>query len=245
MPAFFNAIHPAPVSAAFVTSNLIGYWDALPVNQGSPWPDLSPTYNNTGQTHNLNLANGAAFSTLGGVDCLYLDGVNDRATYTNASYGASDTFYISTLLAFTHEYWIRSNGAWINDGNIYSAAFNSGSRSRFDSSGNLWFYNVGSLFGGNLGGSWATNTWHHLCVTMESLGANDRFTVYKNGVQVGQDTTGNYAPTFAGPNFYLGTQDGSREFARIGYGLGRRYNRALTSTEVSQNFNAEKARFGY
>jgi hypothetical protein len=236
---------PAP---AFVTSDLHGYWDALPANQGSPWPDLSPTYNplNT-QLHPLSLINSPVFTTAGGADCLYVNGVNQSAVWVNnAAYGTADNYYIATLPTFTHEYWIRSNGNWLVNGNIYNAGFNVGSRGRFISAtlGTSWFYNLGMLAGGAIGGNWLPNVWYHYCVTMENLGANDRFNVYRNGVLAGQDLTGNYNPTYAGANFYLGTYSTS-EYQRIYYGLGRRYGRALTAAEVLQNFNAEKARFGY
>lgn len=250
MPAFFNAITPQASEVPFVTSNLIGYWDALPAFQGSPWVDMSPTYNPTGTVnHDLSLINGASFTTVGGIDALYLDGVNDVASAANASVTTNNNYSISSLLNFTVEIWFRTNGLYLNSGNIYGAAFNSGSRGRFDNSGNSWFYNAGSpspILAANLGGTWATNTWLHYCVTMRNVNtSNDEFIVYKNGVQVGIDTTGNYVPTDNRGFFFLGSWNGSGELFRGYYAIVRRYNRALTSTEVTQNFNAEKARFGY
>ena len=85
-----------------------------------------------------------------------------------------------------------------------------------------------------------------MVVTMENLGGtNDRINVYRNGVLVGQDTIGNYAPTLAFSDFYLASWNGSTELQRQYVGLVRRYNIALTAAQVTQNFNAEKARFGY
>lgn len=92
---------------------------------------------------------------------------------------------------------------------------------------------------------WTLDTWHHMVVTMEDLGANDRLTVYRNTVVAGQDTTGNYNPTANLNHFFLGTYQGSGEYQRMYTGLVRRYNRVLTAAEIAQNFNAEKARFGY
>jgi hypothetical protein len=248
MPAFFNAITPQASEVPFVTSNLIGYWDALPAFQGSPWVDMAPTYNPTGTVnHDMTLANGAAFTTVGGIDALYVDGVNDYAVSANSSVITNNNYYIPNLRDFTLEIWYRTNGAYTSNGNIYTAGFNLGSRGRFDSSGNSWFYNAGMLTGGNLGGTWATNTWLHYCVTMRNINtSNDEFIVYKNAVQVGSDTTGNYNPTQNSSHFAIGTYNfGASEYFRGYYAIVRRYNRALTSTEVTQNFNAEKARFGY
>lgn len=84
-----------------------------------------------------------------------------------------------------------------------------------------------------------------MVVTMENLGTNDRIRVYRNGGLINQDTVGNYAPTLVVNDFYLASWNGSTELQRQYVGLVRRYNAALTPEQVTQNFNAEKARFGY
>lgn len=246
MPAFFNAINPViSQSVAFVTTNLQTYWDAN--TQGNPWPDLHQTYNSTLYSYNLGLANGAAFTTIGGVNALYFDGVNDVAGVGIRPIDPADPMYTATLLDYTVELWIRSNGAWLTGGQIWAQAYNQGSRMRWSGSAMVIYAPNIDTFATSYGGTavWTTNTWHHLTVTMENLGANDRIRVYRNGVQVGQDTTGNYAPTLAAMDFYLATWNGSSELQRLYVGLGRRYNRGLTAAEVLQNFNAEKSRFGY
>ena len=235
----FRAVTPA---TSFVTTNLCSYWDAN--TQGSPWPDLHLTYNTTSRAYNLGLANGAAFTTIGGVNALYFDGVNDYAAVGGS--GTGDPLNITTLLNYTNEFWIRSNGAWLSNGNFWSAAYNQGSRSRWSGAGvTIYAPNTDSfntLYGTTI---WTTNTWHHMVVTMENLGANDRLSVYRNGSLVAQDTTGNYAPNLNFVDFYLASYNGAGEFQRQYIGLCRRYNAALTAAQVTQNFNAEKARFGY
>lgn len=235
----FRAVTP---SASFVTTGLHCYWDAN--TQGSPWPDLHLTYNTTSRAYNLGLANGAAFTTIGGVNALYLDGVNDSAAVVGAT--TTDPLRIRTLLNYTNEFWIRSNGAWLGSGNFWSSAYNQGSRSRWSGSGVIIYAPNIDTFNTTYGTTiWTTNTWHHMVVTMEDLGANDRLSVYRNGSLVAQDTTGNYAPTLDAIDFYIGSFNGSAEFQRMYCGLARRYNIALTAAQVTQNFNAEKSRFGY
>jgi hypothetical protein len=247
---FFNIIaasfNAAP-SAAFVTTNLQAYWDANVGSGSTIWNDIHQTYNATPYTYNLGLANGAAFTTIGGVNAVYFDGVNDVAGVGFRPQPVDDPLIASNLLNYTTELWIRSNGAWLGTGNIWAAAYNQGTRMRWNGSAMIIYAPNTDTFTTTYGGTavWTTNTWHHMVVTMENLGTNDRISVYRNGVLVGQDTTGNYAPTLAYNDFYLATWNGSGELQRMYTGLVRRYNKALTAAEVTQNFNAEKARFGY
>ncbi len=247
---FFNIIaasfNAAP-AAAFVTTNLQAYWDANVGSGSSVWNDLHQTYNVTPYTYNLGLGNGAAFTTIGGVNAVYFDGVNDVAGIGTRPQPTDDPLIASNLLNYTNELWIRSNGAWLSNGNFWAAAYNQGSRCRWSGAAVVVYAPNTDTFTTTYGGTavWTQNVWHHMVVTMENLGSNDRITVYRNGVQVGQDSTGNYAPTLAYNDFYLATWNGSTELQRMYAGLVRRYNIALTSAQVLQNFNAEKARFGY
>ena len=240
-----NSYVPAAPAAAFVTTNLQAYWDANVGSGSTTWDDLHQAYNVTPYTYNMYLANGAAFTTIGGVNAVYFDGVNDHAGNSLRPQPADDPLKADILLNYTNEFWIRSNGAWLSQGNFWSAAYNQGSRSRWESAVKIYAPNI-DTFSTSYGSSvWTTNTWHHMVVTMENLGTNDRLTVYRNGVQVGQDTVGNYAPTLVVSDWYIATYNGGGEFQRQYVGLCRRYNIALTAAQVTQNFNAEKARFGY
>lgn len=247
MPAFFNAINPViSQSVAFVTTNLFAYYDAI--NPGaSGWQDLHQTYNPSTYTYNMSNVNGAAFTTIGGVQALYTDGVNDYTVLATRPKQMDDPLLNVNLLNYTYELWIRSNGAWLNDGNFWAGGYNQASRTRWNG-GVVWYGPNMDTFGTTYVSSavFTTNTWHHLVFTMENLGTNDRLRVYRNATLTGQDTTGNYAPTdLNGNDFYIGTFNGAREFQRQYVGLCRRYNIALTAAQVTQNFNAEKARFGY
>jgi hypothetical protein len=86
----------------------------------------------------------------------------------------------------------------------------------------------------------ATNTWYHIVIVYD--GTTNHY-VYVNGVQVGFSST----PTLNTSNtpIYIGTAvttswgafDGKIAALRI-------YNLALSSTDITNNFNALKSRFG-
>lgn len=122
-------------------------------------------------------------------------------------------------------------------GNVFSKNANSGYRFRLDSAaGALWWYVSGNSV---QGGTTSLNTWAHLTVTGNAQG----LAAYINGVLVASNSTA-YTPTApAGGNAYIGAYAPSTEtFAgRIDY--VKVYDRALTATEISQNFASVRGRY--
>lgn len=234
--AFGTSTPPEP---SIVTDGLIGNYDADNTSTSS-WTDLAAGI--TGQDHTLTLTN-TTYASIGGINAFYTNGTNAYFG-VNASY-TGDVYKINTMLDYTMEIWYRSSGSYINTGNLFNFGYNQGSRLRFDSSGNSWVY-APSISTGNLGGAWATNTWFQLVVTMENLGStNDSLKVYKNTVLVGTDTTGNYNPTDSTTGILFGSYNSSSERGRFFYSIIRRYNRPLSSAEITQNYDVVKSRFGY
>jgi len=259
---------PPPATASFVTGGLVAYWD--PTNSGSRTTgviggltysrslDLTNLYtaSNPIVTRSLYLFSGATFTTFnsGGVNqtVFYVDGAggdylssyNDVRGQLTAS--NSDPMKVSTMLNFTNEFWFRSSGSYLPDGALYSAIYNQGSRTRMsDAGGTHWGYAPNLVNAANIGGTFATNTWHHYAITIANIDAsNDRYRVYKDGVQVGIDTTGNYAPTDISAGYLMGSWNGSTELQRMFVGEVRRYDRELTAAEVLTNYSASKAKYG-
>lgn len=261
----FNGIELSiipPPTASFVTSSLIAYWDPDVASSRGPLTlstgvvvsasfDLTYLYtaSNAAYTRSLTLRNGADFIdfTSGGLNTkvVYLDGVNDYAVATSSIANTGDPFRINELLNYTTEIWVRSSGSWINSGNWWSAAFNTGTRIRANNTtGSVWYYAQG-IAESVTGGSISINTWNHVVLTMANVGANDRMTLYVNGTQSHQDTVGNYTPSQASGHFYVGGRQENAELQRMYYGIIRRYNKELTLAEIQQNFDAEKSRYGY
>ena len=106
------------------------------------------------------------------------------------------------------------------------------------------------------------NTWYHHCCVFDlgnSLGGGSKIYTYRDGTSVSSasaTTEGSaswYTNTFGGGNIYIGASNrqgtGSNanslrtNGADGGMGPLKIYNRALTSTEVKQNYTAMKGRY--
>lgn len=232
------------------TVNIVtdGIWTWIDPSQATIGDTLLPDLSYSGgfdtYDHWCSLANGASVvEQASGLQAVYLDGVNDRGYFQNLA-AAGDRWKPNSLLTYTMEGWIRSNGSFLNSGNWFNRGYNDGTRARWSSGGTFWIY-APSILQGNTSYTTPTNTWIHLVITMESLGANDRLRVYANGVNVFTDTTGNYNPSYANPIFFLGGWSSTGESARLYLGAHRYYGRALSESEISQNYNEEKTYYGY
>jgi hypothetical protein len=71
----------------------------------------------------------------------------------------------------------------------------------------------------------------------------EEVSAYQNSVFVGDSSSGENTSQFASDYLYLASRGGI-SFGSVDYSLIRVYNRALTSAEILQNFNAQKGRFG-
>jgi len=188
---------------------------------GTTWTDLS------GNGNNGTLANGVGYNSSNG-GTLTFDGVNDYVL-TPVNIDANPS----------------SVGAWFNASSTSGArgialTDNGGWDKGFEINGGFFSIHVGNGLA-STGVSAAANTWYYgfLTYTASSM------SFYVNGVNVWNAG----APA--------GTSGSTVEIGRANYpgGAGSRffqgniaqvsiYNRALTAPEVSQNFNAQRGRFG-
>lgn len=190
---------------------------------GTTWRDLSKNSNN------VTLVNSPTWSkTKGGI--FEFDGSNDRGDVALSTYGSFSMFFfiryvsieggwnfaIDTLTSNGHQmtFHATSSGA----GNI--GAIVRGNAVTIESYSNLntknWFY-----FGATYDGSTATG--------------------YKNGVSVGSTSaTGNVDMSQTG----IASRYGGNYNNRVDFGPIHMYNRVLTATEITQNFNVTRHRFG-
>jgi hypothetical protein len=82
------------------------------------------------------------------------------------------------------------------------------------------------------------NTWYHVEFTSTGAGS----VLYLNGVNVG---TSIYSPSGWGSTYYLGTIIiASGEYLKGNIATTQIYNRSLSVSEILQNFNATRNRFG-
>ena len=226
-------------------SSLIGWWDPSQARVGDTTvPSLAYTYGYTSVDH-YQVSSRTSIVSLNGLSCWYLDGVNDTIGTANLN-DTNTAFPLSAdFTEFTIEGWVRSNGAWVGNGNWWNMGYNGAYRNRFTTSGNLWNYPKTSR---QTSGTFATNTWWHITVTMKPNSTGTRYDtlkVYKNGSLMQQWTGINQDPSQSGRTCFWGAFSSRAEFGRFYLGMHRLYTKELTASEVASNFDLEKAQYGY
>jgi hypothetical protein len=209
---------------------------------GTTWTDLS------GKGYNGTLTDGPTFSSADG-GSIVLDGVNDFVQIPYDSYWDSNVFGTATVFSIECWYkpdvfrdwdtvvmkWNPALGGW------YSAPEGASIWSNLAGFQAVFASGVASNPAGSnviLSYSTATLKWYHLCFTGD--GVNLR--LYVDGIQRSTElvssrtvavTTSNNGPTFGRRQFMLGKLSNSRF-----------YTRALNESEIRQNFNATRGRYG-
>jgi hypothetical protein len=215
-----------------VRSGLVLALDAADKNSypgtGTTWRDLSGN-NNTGT-----LTNGPTFSGAN-LGTIVFDGVDDYSSVATSG-------LVSSVISM--DIWFN-----VNSSKQYSALIGSNVTEKYEmlikaggaievslSTNNYMQYNnILSL-----------NTWTNIVVTAVS---GTQWKMYKNGADLGSPTlyVGTWQVSGASiSNFDLGRiRNDVATFAYSGnISTVRIYNRALSATEVLQNYNATKTRFG-
>jgi hypothetical protein len=203
-----------------VTDGLTNYFDAGNTKSypgsGTTWYNLIPG------GVNGTLTNGPTYSSVNG-GVIALDGVNDY-------------IYIPLNLS-TSNYTIMGAARYVVvGGRTFSALTNNwlmghwgGTTENYYAEG--WVSSVGA-------GTGDTN-WRIYAATGNYSG--DSWEMYVNGQLTVSPNTGGSA----GPNgFAIGSVGGTSEFSNSHISNLLIYNRVLTASEVSQNFNALRGRFG-
>jgi hypothetical protein len=92
--------------------------------------------------------------------------------------------------------------------------------------------------------------WHHVTFIHDNSQISKENVIYNNtdlGPEIQNPYSGygnNNTNNFANQPFYIGSRAGSAYFAPMKVGQVLIYNRALTQSEMIQNFNAHKSRYG-
>jgi len=209
-----------------VNSGLVLALDAADRNSypgsGTTWNDVS------GNGNNGTLINGPTFSN----NSIVFDGTND---YVNINQTLSTPITIIGFIRYTDQ------------SKTLNTFINSNPHNTLDISLNRTGIGDIHVYIGN-GTSWAgilvssvnmvINKWYQVSFT--STGTSS--TLYLNGNSVG---TSVHSPSGWGSNYYLGTIIiVSGEYLKGNIGNTFIYNRALSSQEILQNYNAQKSRFG-
>jgi len=204
-----------------------GFTPSYPKN-GTTWYDVGGTNNGT-------LTNGPTYSTNAG-GSISFDGTNDIVNgpsavtwFTNTSFSIVGWIYPNTSPP-TEQVWFAAVGP--NGGlrrNMHLRIYSSGSL-RFgyyadDLTSPTGIVNFGS--------------WNYVAWTYNY--SSDTSKIYHNGTQVATGSQGPFSDTSAA--VYVGLWQISQPFkGDIASSLV--YNRELSQTEITQNYNAQKGRFG-
>jgi len=213
-----------------VTDGLVGYWDAANPRSysgsGNTWYDLTPFGSNLSLTNSPTYNASGYFST-GSTG--YFTGTGNSAIPSGSSaYSLSAIVQLST--------WAGARGI-ISIGGFNS--YNQSNAVRTDNTlGYLFnYFWTNDLHITNNNGNIANNKWFNVVATYDGTTRK----MYVNSILVGSDTP--TAPNVSSKVIQL-AKTFNTEYLNGLISSAKIYNRALTATEVLQNFNALKRRFG-
>lgn len=212
-----------------ITNGLVLYLDAANYKSyptsGTTWTDLSNSVNNG------TLENSPTFNSLNGGSFVFTDVGTERIKIIPTNLPITNLFSISSWVRCTN---VASSNNIVSRNGPYFMRIDS-SKVRFNvltSSG--WLFQNGTT---NL----QNNLWYNLCMTYDGI----LFKGYINGVQeFSVSKTGNTSAS--GAYLYIGyTPDVGEQAAFNGnISVVKIYNTALNNSEILQNYNASKSRFG-
>jgi len=215
----------------FVKTNLTYLWDAGLTSSypgsGTSWYEWVDSSARTGT-----LTNGPTFSTLGGGSILF-DGTNDQVRFSTFDLGS---------VPWSVSFWVKtsSNGGLFSHwsgGPVYNAfSIESGKMQYIYYNNNGWNYAPTSTT------SVITNTWLYLTYSTGATGTST-FSYYLNGVADGTFTPVSNGVAGGNMGVFGSTWDGGGQWA--GYLAHVSVHRTqLTTSQILQNYNATRQRFG-
>jgi hypothetical protein len=230
------ALHHSP---RIVTSGLVLALDAADKNSypgsGTAWSDLS------GNANNGTLTNGPTFNSANGGSIVF-DGTNDYVAITPPS--------TSLINWYTGNYTIQ---CWFN-GTTFTNSSNNGSSlcgnadpatsTEYWSFGPIntnkikWYYYSGVINNIISNSTVSTNTWYNIAFTKIST----TLTIYINGLLDISTTLSVIPQSSVSYPFIIGSVANGRFNGKVSSLCI--YTQGLTSTEILQNYNATKTRFG-
>ena len=217
---------------------------------GTTWRDLS------GNGNNGTLTNGPAFNNQNGGSIVF-DGTDDLTTFS----GGTFNYAPGILGSISLETWIYPTGPFTsylseppttNLGGFLGQGYFNGSIGwglgmTATSTTRYWAFqvrNMGTIVQSaseNL--AFTLNSWYHI---VGSFNRNDFSRIYVNGSLITSASSAALNGISITPNLNdarIGTGGGPPFYSGCRIPVARIYNRALSASEVEQNYNALKARF--
>ena len=216
-----------------VENGLVLHLDAADSNSytgsGTLWTDLS------GNGYNGTLTNGPTYSS-SNKGIIVTDGTNDYINLGNVLNVGTSSFTLECVAKKVNTgeanktSRIATKGSYLqNNWTFYFGTYS-------------YITTIGFFWGNPWSGfSYTVNDgqWYHAVITRD---ASNTITLYINGVSVSSMVA---AVNFTGSeNYTLCANPGGTENFTGSLGFWRHYNRALSATEILQNYNATKGRYG-
>ncbi len=227
-------------SPRIVTSGLVLALDAAErlsyPRTGTTWRDLS------GNNNNGTLTNGPTFNA-GNMGSILFDGVDDYVENTSPNLGITGNASVTLSCWFyftggSNTYVLLAYGNGPDALDTFALTVNTGYSVTFS-------FNGGSYVGSNQNVI-TTNTWYNLVGTKTPGAINTTTKLYLNGSEISIVFASTDTPNVVSRVIRVGRWVAD---AYPYYFQGRVancliYNRALSATEISQNYNVVKSRFG-
>jgi hypothetical protein len=217
------------------------YYSSNPgcTNCNTQWKDMS------GNGYDGTFNGGTAVSYNNGGGSIYFSGSPDFVSVGN----------VGSFSTFTVEIWFKSDSVsnyrnpidcnWLVFNGGASGYSNIGPRLEQDSNGTLgWVVGdaAGNYNGVNVVPSGLSSSGIH-CAVITKTGASS-FLSYYNGTNASSLTFANWTGTMGNVNIGRGFSTSGERWFNGGVSIVRIYNRALTATEILQNYNNGRSRFG-
>ena len=219
-----------------VDLNLVLYLDAGNSSSypgtGTTWTDLS----NNGNHARLSAALVSAFSSAEGGGSFQFQ---DNSSYPIQS-SAMTNWNLASTNALSIETWIKETyygdyQFWFSTPDLYYRLGN-------DPSGNL-FWDMAHYTDQSNSNKVSEKVWHHVVYTAGVESGNITTRIYIDGVSVASQNEG-ISTLSSFTNYFIGSGQNTGQHRLNAYmALIRVYNKALSLSDVSQNYDAQKARF--
>ena len=222
-------------SPAIISEGLVFYFD--PINTRSYAGTGLTGYNLIDTTATGSLVGGAVYD-VANKGSIFLDGVNDYINFATQPISNNNSISISCWVKFAT---IPSTFIPIVDAGNFGGG-TSGYCIAFDNTNKIYMA-INSGFT-NINFNFNTNTWYNITGTAQQ-GTPYSIKVYVNGVEAAIGSSGaSNSLTGINSNIRIGSNFvGTITYLNSNIASLSIYNRALSSTEVLQNYNATKKRF--
>jgi len=221
-------------SPSIISDGLVLYLDAANTR----------SYSGSGNTANglvsgisSSLVNGVGFTSSNNGSFIF-DGTNDGIYFSTYNFSTSD---------FTMEVWLKLNA--------YPPTANSAIIVNRNLSDDGWLFDINSnqkarlYFQNNNGTAYTIETLDVInlnqWINLTAIRSNTSLSFYRNGIfQSSTSFPSNYNINSPISNDYIGRYQSSNGFLSANISKIQYYNRALSATEILQNYNAARKRFG-